>query len=56
MMSLVTMVGALGGALGVFVGGMVLDSFGFLVMAPVLAGFGIASALVFQFFTKDSPV
>jgi DHA1 family inner membrane transport protein len=54
MMSLVTVVGALGGALGVFVGGMVLDSFGFLVMAPVLAAFGVASALVFQFFTKES--
>lgn len=56
MMSLVTMVGALGGALGVFVGGVVFDSFGFLVMGPFFAFFGIASALVFQIFTKDAPL
>ncbi len=53
MMSLLTMGGALGSAIGIFIGGMVYDSFGFLIMTPVLAIFGLIAAFVFQFYAKE---
>lgn len=56
MMSLLIMGGALGSAFGIFIGGMVYDSFGFLIMAPVLAIFGLIAAFVFQFYAKEPTI
>lgn len=53
MMSLLVMIGALGSAIGIFIGGMVYDSFGFQIMAPVLAIFGLIAAFIFQFYAKE---
>ena len=54
MMSMAAMFGALGGAMGVAIGGTVLDLFSFQILGPTFAVAGIASAAVVYAFAKDT--
>lgn len=53
MLSMAAMFSSLGAALGVAVGGTVLDLLGFQVLAPALAIAGITSAIIVLFFAID---
>ena len=53
MMSLTNASGSLGAAVGIGIGGYVLDQFGFLSLGPMLGAFGIASALFNLLFVVD---
>ncbi len=54
MMSLLSVFGSLGAALGIALSGPVLDNFGFLVLVPILGVFGVAS-VVLNYFTVTDP-
>ncbi|MCJ7559602.1 MFS transporter [Candidatus Bathyarchaeota archaeon] len=53
MMSLNGMFVSLGAVIGITVGGIVLDQYGFLVLVPILGAFGIASVINNFIFVKD---